>query len=128
MAASGSDVLLVVVDQAERDRLIRPLLEVGRTVTGTSSFHDARQRLEHDPPRVLISDIRLGAYNGMHLALLSMHTRVAGVFLLDDNYDRMLATQSVQWLAQYLVKPVDPPQVCGHVSDILRSHGSGHPR
>ena len=28
-----------------------------------------------------------------------MHTRVAGVFLLDDHYDRMLATQSVQWLA-----------------------------
>ena len=115
----GSESLVVVVEHTLRAALTGVLQERGYTVTGTSSFHEARQELEHSPPQVLISDIRLGAFNGLHLALLARHARVAETILLDDKFDSVLESDARRFYALYLVKPIDLVELTGHVSRMV---------
>lgn len=50
-------------------RAVSVLSGAGFTVTATDNYHEARNRLAAAPPRVLVTEIRLGAYNGLQLAL-----------------------------------------------------------
>lgn len=62
--------------------LVTPSADVARTVTqaldGTDfqiltfkDFSAARMAVERRPPDLLISEVRLGAYNGLHLAIIA---------------------------------------------------------
>ena len=97
-ARVGSDALLVLVDDAERAARVRFLHEVGYTVTSTPSFDEARRHLQETPPRVLISDVRLGACNGLHLAILVTHSPTA-VILIDAGFDAILEAEASGYCA-----------------------------
>jgi len=111
MSSSGArpprDILLVIDDPAERDSLAGELQASGFTVDATSAFADAKTELRDHPPRVLVADVRLGAYNGLYLALIAQDTPVSGVVLLDLAYAASLESQARQMGATYLVKPVE---------------------
>ncbi len=119
-AQSGCDVLLVVVDREERSSLAVALQDEGHRVTVTAGFAEARQQLEKHPPGVVISDIRLGDFNGLHLALLASNLPTTASIVLDDHRDPMLESQAREFQAVYLVKPIDTIELITHISRFLR--------
>ena len=63
------DILVVDSDPATRLFVSTTLGVAGYDVTATDSFYEARHHLEAACPALLIADIRLGEFNGLHLAL-----------------------------------------------------------
>ena len=63
---------ILLVDDAPRLRAVlrRMLRSRGHLVTTCSSYQEARRRLLAQPFDVLLTEIRLGAYNGLQLAIL----------------------------------------------------------
>ena len=75
--------------------------------------------LSTTPPDVLISDVRLREFNGLHLALCARDDRVKGTIVMATPADVLLADEAARLGAVFLVKPVDLAEVCQHVSMIL---------
>lgn len=61
----------LVVDPEPRDLVLfaSTLTARGFSVTVTPSFQDAKALLMKSPPALLVTELRLGAYNGLQLAL-----------------------------------------------------------
>jgi len=66
---SPLSALVVEPNELDMIRVVSALSGAGFTVTATDNYHEARNRLAAAPPLVLITEIRLGAYNGLQLAL-----------------------------------------------------------
>jgi DNA-binding response OmpR family regulator len=102
----GKRVLLV-----DDDRALLRLTELWLTATGydvvaCDSFDDARQELAVSPPDILVTDVRLGAFNGLHLAILANDRRPDGIAVVMSAYDDpMLRKEAAMCRARYLVKP-----------------------
>ena len=62
-------VLVVHGETATRSHLERILAEGGNFVASVSDFEQARERLLFAPPDVLVTAVRLGRYNGLHLVV-----------------------------------------------------------
>ncbi len=67
---SGSPALVVEPEERSRVFLASILSSAGLSVTETGTFGRARALLEAQPPALLVTEVRLGAYNGLHLVLL----------------------------------------------------------
>ena len=113
----------MVVEREERASLTATLEDEGHRVTATASFAEARQQLEKHPPGVVISDIRLGAFNGLHLALLATDLPTTASIVLDDHRDHVFESQAQQFRSVYLVKPIDPLALTAHVSRLVSDDG-----
>jgi DNA-binding response OmpR family regulator len=116
---SRCEVLLVIVDHTEQVSLAVALQEWGYWVTVTSGFREAHERLDRHPPRVLISDVRLGAFNGLHLAVLASHLPTTAAILLDRDFDELRQAQAMQQGALYVLKPVDYLELEQRVSQLM---------
>jgi CheY-like chemotaxis protein len=79
----------------------------GFTTIHVQSFLAARAALDTDPPDVLVSEIKLGAYNGLHLAI-RLRTRgcQTKVALIGDA-DPVLETEAECAESAYLTLPVE---------------------
>jgi len=84
-------VLIVKTDQRAAGRTEERLLAAGYHVTGASSFEEGRRHLLLGAPDLLITDLRLGAHNGVHLLIYSHASRpeMPGI-VLDVAQDRVL--------------------------------------
>jgi len=73
-ASKGSSamVLLVEPDDDIASRLIRSLLGI-HDVRRCGTFNDAREQLQRQLPDLLVSNLRLSEYNGLHLVYLTTH-------------------------------------------------------
>ena len=69
METSPKAVLLVAADSRDRRGYAYALTSLGIQLDTTGTFHDARSLIEERRPYVLITPVRLGQYNGLHLAL-----------------------------------------------------------
>src|SRR5690242_8016317 len=63
--------LLLVESNSERLVMLAQASRWVATVDSFSDFAAARKRLLTDPPDLLVTNIRLGAYNGLHLVHLA---------------------------------------------------------
>jgi DNA-binding NtrC family response regulator len=72
-------------------------------------FQSARARLLQDPPDLLITNLRLGAYNGLHLVLLAAATRTRCI-VFSTHHDIGLARE-VQAVGAFFELPVRLSQV-----------------
>ncbi len=119
MTASRRCVLAVANDPAERAALIQALRAAGYSVVSAVTFTGALELLSTTPPDVLISDVRLREFNGLHLALYARDYLVKGTIVMGTPADVPLADEATRLGAVFLVKPVDLAEVCMHVSMIL---------
>lgn len=62
--------LVVEPDKADRKFLVSALTSAGVEIIEADSFGGARACLEAQAPGLLVTEIRLGSYNGLHLALI----------------------------------------------------------
>ncbi len=123
MSSQPGNILLVAMDQGERNSLAVALEEHGHRVTATANFPEAMQQLKRHPPGIIVTDIRLGAFNGLQLVLLATHLLTTASIVLDDHYDAVLESQAQEFQAGYLVKPVDLSELTTRVSQLLDDDG-----
>ena len=99
-------LVLLVDDDPEVLHTLRDLLEsAGYQVLATTSFADAKRLLAGTPPPdVLITDVRLGMFNGLQLAVLRAPT--TGVIVISGHFDRTLEAETRRLGGIYMLKPV----------------------
>ena len=99
-------LVLLVDDDPEVVHTLRELLEsAGYRVLAATSFEDGKRLLaDSPPPAVLITDVRLGMFNGLQLAVLRPPT--TGVIVISGFLDPTLEAETRRLGGVYILKPV----------------------
>ena len=90
----------------------------GNFATGVSSFQEAKQRIALAPPDLLVTAVKLGAYNGIQLVLRT--TPDLPSVVIDDSYDPVLEKEATSAGAVYLTRPLEDAALAGVVERLLR--------
>src|SRR5687767_1672679 len=119
---AGGKVILVVEDDPDTlDFWVELLQRAGYRVTAAPSFEEARRALE-SLPDMLITDIRLGAYNGLQLVV---RARLANpclpVLVMTAFDDPVLQAETERLKAIYLRKPVDAEEALAVIGEAFGS-------
>ena len=121
MAASsaGKHALIVDDDRAVLRLIEQWLIGAGYSVVACDRFETAKQYLAHTMPDILLTDVRLGAFNGLQLVILAKdrgpHTIALVMSAFDDS---LLHKEAVKRGARYLAKPFTRDQVLVALADI----------
>ena len=113
------DRVLLVDDEAALLEALRMALARGDCdVVATRRFDEARHLLLTEEFGVLITDVRLGAFNGIQLAVIGRDRSPEMKIIVFSGYDDpVLRAESAKLSAVYLVKPVSAEQLLDHVRD-----------
>ena len=100
-------LLLVESEQPLLGTIATWLHEEGHEIVTCSRYEDARRFLAGQTPAGLVADVRLGAYNGLQLAVL-LRDRVADVpiILLSASMDPLLKDETERLGGVFLVAPI----------------------
>ncbi len=117
-----ASLLLVDDDLSLLGALSRFLADSGFEVVPCSTFEDAKREIGTLRPEILVTDVRLGAFNGLQLALLARDVRPDVRVVVFSGYDDPVLKEEARRIgATYLVKPVS-----GHtLVQELRATASG---
>lgn len=100
-------ILVVDDDIVLLDAIDRAFREAGEQVIACGSFEDARRVVRDKPLDVLITDVRLGAFNGLQLAVMARDLQPnIQVIVFSGFDDPVLRADAERVGATYLVKPV----------------------
>jgi len=109
-------VLVVEDDDAARSGLIRLISSRGHEVFAASTFEDGKRLLKAHRPDVLITDIRLGAFNGLQLLLSdSEHTQAIVATAFSDH---VLEAEAKKLGAHFLLKPIVPAMLLDLIDEL----------
>ena len=99
-------LVLVVDDDPEVLHTLREVLEsAGYRTLGATSFEDGRHLLaDTPPPAMLVTDVRLGIYNGLQLAVL--RPAITGLIVISGFVDPTLDAETRRLGGVYMLKPV----------------------
>jgi two-component system phosphoglycerate transport system response regulator PgtA len=117
------DAAILVVDgnTSELASLVEPLRNAGYPAVGADNFETARRLLHTQWCDLLITDLRLAAYNGLHLVF---HSRVlnpaATAIVLSPIPDVSIETETRHLGAHFIVGPVDPERLVTLVGIALK--------
>ena len=110
--SSPKQVLIVDDDEAVLGMFTGLLRNAGHEVTAFSRFEEAKAYLSKAKPDVLISDVRLGAFNGLQLVVYAKleHPDMIAIVLTGFD-DPVLRTEAAHAGASYLVKPIESQRI-----------------
>jgi DNA-binding response OmpR family regulator len=101
-------------------RLSRILSDAGYVATIALSFQDAKQGLDRTTPDLLIADVRLGAYNGLHLVMRTRaRSPTTAAIITHSTHDPALEAEARALKAVYLVRPLRPSRLLRVVRRLL---------
>jgi two-component system response regulator GlrR len=105
--------VLVVDSNPSQVRTVGLLLrECGYRVLEATSFPDARRLWDAEQPQVLLADVRLEAYNGLHLFIRARAVNPDVTAIITSPVaDRVLADETQRLGGTFLVKPVDVDEI-----------------
>ena len=117
----GRRVILVDDDPAMLSAMELLLTDWGLSVVPCASFDAGRVALTSSPPAdALIVDIRLGTFNGLHLAHLAKQINPKMCVVADSGFDDPVLQAEAQSIgAQLLLKPIDSTELRRHLSTVL---------
>jgi len=101
--------------------LVEPLRKAGYRAIGAGSFEAARNLLHTQWYDLLITDLRLAAYNGLHLVLHSRAinpgaTAIIVAAIADDSSE----IEARRLGAHYVARPVNPEYLLALVGTVLK--------
>ena len=115
----SAGILIVEDDREALAAWVELLRAAGYAVTGAATFEEARGALTAAPD-LLITEVRLGAYNGLHLVVRarsqSPHT---AAIVLTAFPDAVIKAEAERMNAIYVEKPVDDQRLLAAVADAL---------
>jgi two-component system response regulator YesN len=122
MEAARRRTLIVDDDPSLLDALERSFTEAGEQIVACSSFADARRALQTTHFDALITDVRLGEFNGLQLAFMGRETYPdLNVIVFSGFDDPVLRSEADHVGATYLVKPVPSSTLL----DLVRRRADG---
>jgi DNA-binding NtrC family response regulator len=104
------------------------LTDEGFEVTVAETFAKAKDRLSARPPALLVTEVRLGEYNGLHLVLRGKAQRPSmAALVMSTIADPVLQTEAEAMGATFLVKPISNRDLLAAVTRTLfqRDRGEG---
>jgi DNA-binding NtrC family response regulator len=105
-------ILIVDDDPSLLEALERSFLEAGQDVRASNNFEEARRVLQTTRFDALITDVRLGAFNGLQLAVIGRDTYPDIRLIVFSGFDDpVLRTEAEHVGATYMVKPVTGAQL-----------------
>ncbi len=123
--AQHQKILIVDDDPSLLEALERSFLEAGQDVRAYSSFEEARRVLQTTRFDALITDVRLGAFNGLQLAVIGRDTYPDMRLIVFSGFDDpVLRTEAEHVGATYMVKPVTGAQLLAVLQEA--NAGDGH--
>jgi DNA-binding response OmpR family regulator len=100
-------VLIVDDEPGLLDAMTTAFQRAGRNVVGCRTFEAAREKLLAEEFHCLITDVRLGAFNGLQLAVIARNrTPDVAIIVFSGFDDPVLRDEALHLGARYLVKPV----------------------
>ena len=112
-------ILVVDDEDGMRGFLFTILAQAGYDVVAADSVQAARAVLDEEvQPDLLITDVRLGDFNG--LQLLAMRPLSIPAIVVTGFPDPMLEAQARQFGATFLIKPFVPAALLTIVEELLR--------
>ena len=116
--------ILVVAVRADQSPAMTLLKNSGHEVVFAPGFEPAIKKLDQIAPDLLITDVRLGGFNGLHLVIRSQSTRPnMRSILLDRVHDPVVAADAKHHNAAYLGGMVTASSLAQHVSQLLNEGG-----
>lgn len=115
--------VLIVDDEVGVLETLAKLVEAGGYEVDTrTSFQEAKEYLLAHAPDILVTDVRLGAFNGLQLALLmrAEHPRCP-IVVLSAYDDPLLREEAAHCQAAYLTKPVSKKELLVCLAGLARS-------
>jgi DNA-binding response OmpR family regulator len=117
---SRPSILVVDNDRAALGGLVELLREQGYHVRSADSFEDAKRLLTAQYHDVLITDVRLGPYNGLQLVVRIRHLQPSTVAIVVTAFpDPVLAEEARRLGAAYAAKPLRPAEFLALVASTL---------
>lgn len=110
-------ILIVEDHEATRHGLTKVLTNAGYTVLAAGAFAEGRRALTEQAPDLLIADVRLGEYNGLHLVAAAM--RAIPTIVITGFPDRVLETEALRLGARYFTKPVAADRLLQAIEDAM---------
>jgi two-component system response regulator YesN len=105
-------ILIVEDDVQLLEAVVRSFREAGRPVVACASFEEGRQALRTKQFLGLLTDVRLGAFNGLQLAVLARDLQPDMKLIVYSGFDDpVLRTEAERIDAVYLVKPITTAQL-----------------
>jgi ActR/RegA family two-component response regulator len=88
----------------------------GYEVVSCSTFESARRAILERTPDIVVTDVRLEAFNGLQLAMLARDVSPTARIIVFSGYaDPVIEADARRIGATYLVKPVSGPQLLDEV-------------
>ena len=112
---SSARILLVGTAGSARS-ICESLVARGYEASHVADFIAAKTHLDSRPD-LLITELKLGAYNGLHLAIRASRTRTPAIVIGD--HDPVLEAEAARQDAVYLTTPVDEDNVIAVVQKLL---------
>ena len=113
-------VLVVASDAAGLRTITETLRSAGYVSVEARSFTQARSLLSSLEPSLLITEVKLDAYNGLHLAWLRHGQRPTGSsIVINESRDPVLESEAAKLGCTYLLKPIDRQRLLHVVADLL---------
>lgn len=115
-----SDILVVSADPSVLSGRVTALRRSGFGARASASFPDARRLLEEGPPpEVLVTDVRLGPYNGLHLVAVARVEFPRTVAIVIGGQDHVLEVEAAGLGARYMLAPVTPRDLELTIGELL---------
>jgi DNA-binding NtrC family response regulator len=119
-AGPGGNILIVEDDNSTLSGWVELLRAEGYGVVGVSSYEEGLQELS-TMPDLLITDVRLGVYNGLQLVMRGrMLNPYLQAIVITGYADQIVRREAVHLQAEHLEKPVDADRLLQIVANALR--------
>jgi len=113
--------LVVEPDESDRAFAARTFTSGRFSVQVARSFDEAEVLLAQGPPSVLLADIRLGDYNGLHLVMRARAAQLRMAALITyDRFDPVLQADADRLGATFITKPVTSRELLAAAFRTLR--------
>jgi DNA-binding NtrC family response regulator len=119
-AKSVPAILIVEEDAALLDAWVALMAAAGYRVTGVTSFAEGRRAMSDSTPDVLLTDVRLGAYNGLQLVIRARAANPRLRSIVVTGFPDPVVRREAEALdARHLEKPVDLDELRSLVASVL---------
>jgi len=113
---TGKHLVLIDDDEGLLEVMSKWFKLAGFQVTRFNQFTDAKRYLSGAHADVVITDVRLGAYNGLQLAILAKLEDPSIVAIVLTGFDDPVMRKEAENAGvEFLVKPVSGEQLLSHI-------------
>jgi DNA-binding response OmpR family regulator len=116
---------LVVASGSLGADIVEWLSSIGHRARLVSDFLCAKHEVDTNPPQLLITQLKLGAFNGLHLVARARGRGLMSPAIVIGEADRVLADEARHLDARYVVAPLDEDTFLDMALSLLHPSTSG---